>query len=78
MTKLQEARMERPMSVDQIAQRMKALGDQRTLEALRMHVVRAIQGGTLSGAYKVNPDRETSPWLVPIENAEKWLDDAGI
>ena len=64
----------RPLSVDQIAALMHKRGADGTLDALRMRVVRAINDGSLPGAYKVNPDRETSPWLVPADVVEKWLD----
>ena len=64
--------MSRPLSVDQIAKLLKAHGDERSLDAIRVHVIRAIESGSLGGAYKVNPDKVTSPWLVPAESVEKW------
>ena len=62
----------RPFSVDQIVAVLHARGDQRSAGAIRIHVIRAIESGSLPG-YKVNPDRVTSPWLVPAENVEVWL-----
>ena len=64
--------MGRPLSVDQIAKMLKSGGDDRSLDAIRVHVIRAIESGSLGGAYKVNPDRQTSPWLVPAESVEAW------
>ena len=64
--------MERPLSVDQIAKMLKNGGDNRSLDAIRVHVIRAIESGSLAGAYKVNPDRVTSPWLVPAESVQRW------
>jgi len=48
-------------------------GDDRTFEARRQHVIRAIEGGDLEGAYKANPDGVTSPWLIPVEVVEEWF-----
>ena len=62
----------RPFSVDQIVAVLHARGDKRSAGAIRIHVIRAIESGSLPG-YKVNPDRVTSPWLVPAENVEAWL-----
>ena len=64
--------MSRPLSVDQIAKLLKGHGDERTLDAIRVHVIRAIESGSLAGAYKVNPDKQTSPWLVPAESVQRW------
>ena len=64
--------MGRPLSVDQIARRLQASGHERSLDAIRVHVIRAIESGALPGAFKVNPDRVTSPWLVPAESVEAW------
>ena len=66
--------MSRPLSVDQIAKLLKSHGDNRSLDAIRVHVIRAIESGSLGGAYKVNPDKVTSPWLVPAESVQRWLD----
>ena len=63
----------RPFSVDQIVAVLHARGDKRSADAIRIHVIRAIEAGSLTGAYKVNPDKVTSPWLVPAENVEVWL-----
>ena len=64
--------MSRPLSVDQIAKLLKGHGDERSLDAIRVHVIRAIESGSLAGAYKVNPDKQTSPWLVPVESVQRW------
>ena len=66
--------MSRPLSVDQIAKLLKGQGDNRSLDAIRVHVIRAIEGGSLPGAFKVNPGKQTSPWLVPAESVEAWID----
>ncbi len=64
----------RPMSVDQIVAVFHARGDKRGADAIRVHIIRAIESEDLVGAYKVNPDKQTSPWLVPVESVEAWLD----
>ena len=66
--------MARPLSVDQIVALLQKQGDDRSVDAIRIHVIRAIEGGSLAGAYKVNPDKITSPWLVPAESVEGWVD----
>jgi len=60
---------DRPLSVDQIAEMI----PDGTFDARRARVTRAIHDGSLPGAFKVNPRRETSPWLVPAATARKWL-----
>jgi len=64
---------DRMLSVFRLAELMGERGDSRSLEARQMHVHRALQAGEFPGAWKVNPDRETSPWLIPLEEAEEWL-----
>ena len=66
--------MSRPLSVDQIVALLQEQGDDRSQDAIRVHVIRAIESGSLAGAYKVNPDKVTSPWLVPAESVEAWID----
>ena len=63
----------RPLSVEQIANRLQRRGDQRDLDTIKVFITRAIQSGSLAGAYKVNPNRQTSPWLVPAEEVDRWL-----
>ena len=63
----------RPYSVDQVAKLLQTQGDTRSFDAIRVHVIRAIESGALVGAYKVNPNKQTSPWLVPAEGVEAWL-----
>ena len=64
----------RPLSVEQIARLMQERGDPRSMDTIRVHIIRAIESGSLPGAFKVNPDKVTSPWLVPHESAWGWLD----
>ena len=63
----------RPYSVDQIAKLLQTQGDTRSFDAIRVHVIRAIESGALEKAYKANPNKQTSPWLVPVESVEAWL-----
>ena len=65
--------MSRPLSVDQITALLQEQGDDRSQDAIRVHVIRAIENKSLVGAYKVNPKKKTSPWLVPAESVEAWL-----
>ena len=70
--------MSRPLTVDDIATMMKERGDERSIEALRVHVSRTIRehiknDGPLASAYKANPGRSTSPWLVPVDAVEEWF-----
>jgi len=58
-------------SVDSIAEKL--IGG--TLDARRMRVIRALEAGAFPTARKVNPERETSPWVIPTEEAEAWLDE---
>ena len=64
----------RPFSVDQIVAVLHARGDKRSAGAIKIHVLRAIDSGSLPGAYKANPGKTTSPWLVPFEKVQEWLD----
>ena len=66
--------MSRPLSVDQITALLQEQGDDRSQDAIRVHVIRAIESGSLPGAFKVNPGKQTSPWLVPAASVEAWLD----
>ena len=65
--------MNRPYSVDMIVEMLRGRGDGREVDAIRVHVIRAIESGALAKAYKVNPRKQTSPWLVPVESVEAWI-----
>ncbi len=59
-------------SVHQLAQRMSERGDTRSLGARQMQIFRAIKAGEFPGAVKLN-EGVTSPWLIPVIEAEAWL-----
>jgi hypothetical protein len=68
-----------PYSVSQLAQLLKESGDKRSLKAIDKFIVRHIH--MFPGARKLNPEKETSPWMIPVEDAERWLEierDSGI
>lgn len=60
-------------TVDQVAELLAAQGDDRSLDARRMHVHRAREAGAFPHASKLNPG-ETSPWLLPSDEVEAWLE----
>lgn len=66
---------ERPFSVEQFAALMKERGDPRTLKALEKYVIRVIHSGAFPGAFKTNPDAQTSPWHIPHDEGMEWLRD---
>lgn len=66
----------RPFSVEQFARVMKARGDSRSLKAIEKAIVRMINTGTFPGAYKTNPEAQTSPWNIPYDAGMRWLEDA--
>jgi len=61
------------VSVFRLAEMLGERGDERSLDARQMHVHRALQAREFPSAWKVNPKRETSPWLIPLEEAQQWL-----
>lgn len=69
----QQSFQEMVYSVERLTNLMAALGDDRSYYARYMHVQRAIDAGAFPGAFKLNPGGITSPWLIPVEEAEAWL-----
>ena len=57
-------------SIEELA---RCLGNERSLDARTIQVHRALQAGAFPGARKVNPDKETSPWVIPREEGDAWL-----
>jgi len=64
----------RPYSVNQLALRLQERGDARSLTAINKFLIRAINDGVFPNAYKAEPRGITSPWLIPVEDAERWLE----
>jgi len=64
----------RPYSVNQLALRLQERGDTRSLTAINKFLIRAVNAGAFPNAYKAEPRGVTSPWLIPVEDAERWLE----
>ena len=60
------------VSVEDLVSMMTEGGDGRSWTAKYMHVHKAIRGGAFPSAAKLN-DGQTSPYIIPITEAEAWL-----
>jgi len=66
---------DRPYSVNMIAGLLQELGDKRGYETIRVHIIRAIHSGSLEGAYKADPDKQTVSWQIPAKSVERWINE---
>jgi hypothetical protein len=61
------------VTVDDLVNMMTEYGDGGTYTAKYIRVHRAIHGGAFPSAAKLN-DGQTSPYIIPIAEAEAWLE----
>ena len=61
----------RILSIAQVAEMLPP--DGRSKPAREMQVRRALEENCFPGARKLNPEGETSPWLIPVREAMTWL-----